>query len=91
MRIFLLDLKANACSLVASTAYGTCISLRVAFSQVHVPLEAFQSIWTEHREEWGARMKLSSSIEELLQVFLHFQMLSSRYNCYMPTSNPWIF
>lgn len=59
--------------LAAFTSFGTCLSLGVAFPQVHVPSEAFQSFWTEHRKDWGVRMKLSSSIEELLQVFLHFQ------------------
>ena len=57
--------------LAAFTSFGTCISLGLTFSQVHVPSEAFQSFWTEHRKDWGVRMKLSPSIEELLQVILH--------------------
>lgn len=50
----------------------------LAFIEVHVPSEAFQSFWTEHRKDWGVRMKLSSSIEELLQILTLFESVIKR-------------
>ncbi|XP_023003779.1 homeobox-DDT domain protein RLT1-like isoform X1 [Cucurbita maxima] len=50
----------------------------LAFIEVHVPSEAFQLFWTEHRKDWGVRMKLSSTIEELLQILTLFESVIKR-------------
>ncbi|KAK7362794.1 hypothetical protein VNO77_04916 [Canavalia gladiata] len=46
----------------------------LAFIEVSVPPEAFQSIWTEDiRRRWGVKLSKSSSVEELLQILTQFE------------------
>ncbi|CAK8577651.1 unnamed protein product [Lathyrus sativus] len=51
----------------------------LAFIEVSVPPEAFQSIWTEDiRRLWGVKLSRSSSAEELLQILTLFERALKR-------------
>ncbi|CAJ2678676.1 unnamed protein product [Trifolium pratense] len=51
----------------------------LAFIEVSVPPEAFQSIWTEDiRRLWGVKLHRSSSVEELLQILTLFERALKR-------------
>ncbi|XP_024637844.1 homeobox-DDT domain protein RLT1 isoform X7 [Medicago truncatula] len=51
----------------------------LAFIEVSVPPEAFQSVWTEDiRRLWGVKLSRSSSAEELLQMLTLFERALKR-------------
>ncbi|XP_048323256.2 homeobox-DDT domain protein RLT1 isoform X1 [Ziziphus jujuba] len=55
--------------------------LKVLFAliEVSVPLEALQSSWMEDfRKNWGVKLNVSSSVEELLQIFTLFESVMKR-------------
>ncbi|KAL2627394.1 hypothetical protein AAZV13_07G170700 [Glycine max] len=63
-------LSKNICILDSSLPLRTrLLKAMLAFIEVSVPPEAFQSNWTEDiRRHWSVKLSKSSSVEELLQI-----------------------
>lgn len=45
----------------------------LAFVEVSVSSEAFQSFWTRGRKDWGLNLQNASSVEDILQILIQFE------------------